>query len=213
MNRHRRRHRVWLSLAAALSAIALGFAGRADEPEPVNPFGKKAKVREDARPGYLELSDGAIVPGGLFLTRETRLRIYDAALQRQRDVPLPAIRKIECSVEKEWLEKEWRFKEAANDEKVYTGRKYPAREYQHTITLTDGRTIKGPLAAIVYVQADADHDAERFLLHKRDKGELDQTLKALLYVRKIELGEEALAEGKQRAEEQAKQKARTKQSD
>ena len=200
----------WLRFVAVLGAITLVATGRADEPEPANPFGKRAKVREDARPGYVELSDGAVVPGSFFLTREARLRIYDAALQRQRDVPLQAIRKIECSVEKEWLEKEWRFKEAANDEKVYTGRSYPSREYQYTITLSDGRTIKGPLAAIVYVQADADHDAERFLLHKRDKGELDQPLKALLYVRKIELGDEALADGKKRAEEQAKNKEKTK---
>lgn len=199
----------WLIFTAVLSVITLAATGWADEPAPVNPFGKRAKVREDARPGYVELSDGTLKPGSLFLTREARLRIYDAALQRQRDVPLQAIRKIECAVEKEWLEKEWRFKEGANDEKVYTGRSYPSREYLHTITLSDGRTIKGPLAAIVYVQADADRDAERFLLHKRDKGELDQSLKSLLYVRKIELGDEALTEGKNRAVEQAKQKART----
>ena len=108
--------------------------------------------RDDAVPGYIELSDGSIHPGMIYLTRDKRLQIYDEEMQRQREVPLQAVKQIDCTVKKEWMEKEWKFKETTSDEKLYTGRSYPAREYLHTITLNDGRTITGPLSAIVYVQ-------------------------------------------------------------
>jgi hypothetical protein len=175
-----------------------------DEPPAIDPFGPRSHEREDALPGSLELSDGTVHPGKLYLTRDARLRVFDNEQQRFREVPLDAVRQIDCTVEKEWTEKEWRFKENANDQKVYTGHGYPAREYVHTITLHDGRTIKGPLSGIVYVQPDGDGDAERYLLRKRDKGELDSDLKSLVYVRTIRLGEKALVEGRQKAKKPAR---------
>ncbi len=181
-------------------------AGRADEPAAINPFGPHTQGREDAVPGYLELSDGSIHAGHLYLTRDARLKVFDEAQQRFREVPLQVIQRIDCRVQKEWLEKEWRFKENANDEKVYTGHSYPVREYVHTFTLHDGRTIRGPLSGVVSVEPEPGAEPERFLLHKRDKGEVDEPLNALLYVRSIHLGDEALDEGKQKAAEKAKKK-------
>ena len=159
-------------------------------------------------PGYVELSDGSIHPGMIYLTRDKRLQIYDEQSQRQREVPLQAVKQIECGVKREWMEREWRFKETTSDEKVYTGRSYPAREYLHTITLQDGRTLTGPLSAIVYVQprqkepAQTGQDqpppkAEQFLLNKRNKGELGEELKSLVYVKRIKLGKDALEEGEE----------------
>jgi hypothetical protein len=176
-------------------------AAAADEPPALNPFGKATAVREDAVPGYCELSDGSLHIGQVYLTRDTRLKIYDEKVERQREVPLSAVRRIDGIVQKEWLEKEWRFKENANDEKVYTGRSYPAREYVHEITLQDGRTIRGPLSAIVYVQAPGGGQAERFLLHKRDKGAVGGDLKSLIYVRSVELGDAAVAAANQKQKE------------
>jgi hypothetical protein len=187
--------RCFLLLAVA---VLLPAAARADDPPAISPFGPRRPVRDDALPGCLELSDGTVHPGRLYLTRDARLKIFDDQQQRQREVPLTAIKRIDCTVQKEWLEKEWRFKENANDEKVYTGHSYPVREYVHTITLRDGRTIKGELSGIVYVQPE-EGEAERYLLHKRDKGELDTDLKSLLYVRSVRLGEDALEEGKEKA--------------
>jgi hypothetical protein len=178
--------------------MLLPAAVRADDPTAIDPFGPRQPVRDDALPGYLELSDGTVHPGRLYLTRDARLKIFDDQQQRQREVPLSAIKRIDSTVQKEWLEKEWRFKENANDEKVYTGHSYPAREYVHTITLKDGRTIKGALSGIVYVQPE-EGEAERYIFHKRDKGELDTDLKSLLYVRSVRLGEDALEEGKEKA--------------
>jgi hypothetical protein len=197
---------------AAIAALLLAgaAAARAAEPPAINPFGKAPSEREDALPGYVELSDGSIHPGMIYLTRDKRLQIYDDQLERQREVPLTAVQQIECSVKREWMEREWRFKETTSDEKVYTGRSYPAREYLHTITLQDGRKITGPLSTIVYVQprqtgpGETGQDrpppeAERFLLNKRNKGELGQELKSLTYVKRIKLGKDALEEGEKKA--------------
>ncbi len=190
--------------AVLLSSIALFLLSRtapAQEPPSLNPFGTSAeqKPRDDSMPGYLETSDGRVHPGQLFLTRDARLKIYDEERKRQREIPLKAITRIDCVILKEWLEKEWRFKENASDEKYFTGRSYPAREYSHKITLQNGQSIAGTLSAIVYVQADPSKDPERYLLHKRDKGNLGTDLKALVYVRSIQLGEKALEEGKRQA--------------
>ncbi len=194
---------VWLMLLASPAP--------AGEPPALNPFGPVRHEREDAVPGYLEMSDGKIYPGAIYLTRDTRLKIYDEKLQRQREIPLRVVKQVECKVLKEWMEKEWRFKELALNEKYYTGRRYPAREYAHTITLQDDRTIAGPLSGIVYVKPYADPkgplsggsgpqaEPQRFLLHKRDKGEAGEDLKSLAYVRLVKLGEEALEEGRRKA--------------
>ncbi len=172
------------------------------EPPALNPFGPPASQgepqRDDAVPGCLELSDGSFHPGMIYLTRDMRLKIYDQRLQRQREVPLQAAKRIECIVKREWLEKEWKFKETTSDEKIFTGRSYPAREYTHTITLRDGRTITGPLAAIVYVRLSPEQDSQRFLLNKRNKGEVGKPLNSLVYVKRIKFGDEALEEGKKK---------------
>jgi hypothetical protein len=201
---------------AVWSGAAAGSRAAEDEPPALNPFGPVKQDRDDALPGYVELSDGSIYAGSVYMTRDKRLKIWDANLQRQREIPLRAVRQIECKVEKEWIEREWRFKELALDEKMYTGRKYPARLYVHTITLrSDGRTITGPLAEIIYVrpyaEASAGLDAsqiepKRFLLHKRDKGEPGTDLKSLVYVKLVKLGKEAYEEGKAKAERSAKPK-------
>jgi hypothetical protein len=186
-------------------------APAAEEPPALNPFGPVRHAREDALPGYLEMSDGKVHPGAVFLTRDKRLKIYDGELKRQREVPLRVVKQIECKILKEWMEKEWRFKELTKNEKYYTGHEYPSREYAYTITLKDDRTITGPLAEIVYVKPYLDPKAtpsggyrpeakeQRFLLHKRDKGEIGDDLKSLTYVRLIKLGEEALEEGRRKA--------------
>jgi len=196
---------------AGLLAPPAGRSLGGDEPPALNPFGPVRHEREDAIPGYLEMSDGKVYPGAIYMTRDKRLKLYDESLERQREVPLRVVKQIECKVLKEWMEKEWRFKELTKAEKYYTGRQYPAREYTHTITLNDDRTITGPLAEIIYVKPYLDPKAtpsggyrpqakvERFLLHKRDKGKPGEDLKSLTYVRLIKLGEEALEEGRRKA--------------
>jgi hypothetical protein len=186
--------RTWAWVVAAACAAA-GHG----EPPALDPFGPRADARADAVPGYIELSDGSIHVGQVFLTRDHRLKVFDGKQERQREVPLRAVRRVDCKIVQEWLEKEWRFKENASDEIVYTGRSYPVREYVHVLTLHDGRTVEGPLSGIVYVRADQQAEAQRFLLHKRQRGDADTGLKALRFVKAIHLGEAALKEGQKKA--------------
>lgn len=194
-------------LAFAAVAVSAGFAA---DPPALNPFAKPDSSanadRDDAIPGYIEMSDGAIFFGRLYLTRDKRIKIYDAKAQRQREVPLRVIKELQCKVLKEWIEKEWRFKELALDEKVYTGRSYPSRETDYTMTLEDGRTITGSTSGIIFLipgeydpaktgQSRTDTEPMRFLLHKRDKADFGKTLNDLKYVKTVKLGEEALKEG------------------
>ncbi len=173
------------------------------EPPAINPFGSRAERtgqgRDDGFPGFLELSNGRVHPGQIRLTRDARLKIYDDQQKKHREIPLKAIKRIDCTVQKEWLEQEWRFKENASDEKYFTGRSYPVREYGHKLTLQNGQKIEGSLSGIVYVQTEQAVEPLRFLLHKRDKGEPGTELKSLIYVRSIQLGPKALEEGKHRA--------------
>jgi hypothetical protein len=198
-----RRSRPALPLLIA-SMMLLGPAAldHAQEPPALNPFGpafeRSEQRKDDSLPGFLELSDGKVRPGQISLTRDARLKIFDESQKKHREIPLRAIRRIDCSVLKEWVEEEWRFKENASDEKFFTGRSYPAREYTHTITLQNGQSITGPLSGIVYVKAPSADEPERFLLHKRDKGEPGTDLKALVYVRSIRLGPDALREGQRK---------------
>jgi len=210
----------WVGLARTCVAI-VGMAASAAllaaaEPPAINPFGPAPTQREDAVPGYVELSNGEIYPGDVYLTRDVRLKIYDREMQREREVPLRVVKRIECGVVREWIEKEWKFKELASNEKMYTGRTYPAREYLHRITLGDGRQIIGPLAGIVYVQpyrytpsGPAVHrDApqpKKFVLYKRQKGQIGDDLKSLVYVKQIKLGKVAYEEGYRKASERQKE--------
>ena len=167
----------------------------------MNPFAPRQSVREDARPGYIELSNGKIHYGMIHLTRDKRLKINDDKIGRQREVPLRVVSQIDGIVKKQWMEKEWRFKELALDEKIYTGRQYPAREHLHEITLSDGRKIVGSLAAIIYLQPGDGPKVKtkRFTLYKRTKGKPGTELKDLVYVKRIKLGEKALQEGRRKA--------------
>ncbi len=192
----------------------------ADEPPVINPFGPRPTVRDDAFPGYVELSDGTIRPGNIYLTRDKRLKIYDEQMKRHREVPLRVVKQIECRVKREWMEKEWKFKELASDEKMYTGRTYPVREYAYQITLGDDRKITGALSGLIYVQPLMSSSpgerpamspkAERYLLHQRDKGKIGDKLESVVYVRFVRLGEEALAEGQKKLAEQEADKDKTK---
>ncbi|MFZ5831321.1 MAG: hypothetical protein ACOY3P_14645 [Planctomycetota bacterium] len=199
-------------VALALAALLVATPATADEPEAINPFGARPTEREDAISGYVEMSDGSAIAGNIYLTRDKRLQLWDAAMKRQREVPLSAISQVECKVKKEWMEKEWKFKELALDEKMYTGREYPSREYMHVITLKDGRTIEGDLSAVVYVQPPTYEvrgpseyrpqvEPARVLLHKRDKGEIGTPLASLRYVKLIKLGDEAFQEGQAKAKQ------------
>ena len=190
------------------------FAVAAEEPPALNnPLSRReSSVREDTMPGYIEMSNGEVFPGLLYITRDKRLEIYDVELKRQRTIPIEKIAKIETNVEKEWMEKEWRFKELASDEKMFTGREYPCRMFTYTLTFDDGRELEGPLSGIIFVQKleegedtavghIPERDAPRFYFHKRDseKTNVGKKLPDIHYVKFVKIGDDALAEGLKKA--------------
>lgn len=186
--------------AVSLFIVAAGFAVAGDgDPPAGKPSGPRPAAREGAFPGCVELSDGTVLPGRVYFPRGQTLKVFDGKHERHRDVPLPAVSSVETLVLKAGKEKEWRPKEGACDEKVYTGRSYPVREYTHQVTLRDGRAILGPLSGVVCVEPAGGGAPRRFLLQQRDKGKPGSDLKSLVYVRRIRLGGQALEEGKKAA--------------
>ena len=74
-----------------------------------------------------------------------------------------------------------------------------AREYSHTITLHDGRTITGPVSALVYLKTDGhdnrpQHSRQTIDPSQADKGGVGEELKSLVYVKRITFGKSS-AEG------------------
>ena len=159
---------------------------------PANPFGsgKQAVRRKDAVPGYIELSDGVKHPGRIYTTRAKRLKIYNLKRNIYEFVPVPACKQIDVILEWERMDRQWRFKEAGNPEKVYTGRAYPVRMLAWRLTLRNDHQIVGHILGQP-LYATRDGKAERFLLHKRDKGPLGAKLEDLIYIRRVVFGPDA----------------------
>ena len=159
---------------------------------PANPFGsgKQAVRRKDAVPGYIELSDGVKHPGRIYTTRAKRLKIYNLKRKIYEFVPVPACKRIDVIVEWERMDRQWRFKEAGNPEKVYTGRAYPLRMLAWRLTLRNDHQIVGHILGQP-LYATRDGKAERFILHKRDKGPMGAKLDDLIYIRRVVFGLDA----------------------
>ncbi len=147
---------------------------------PAPPIGRDAPPPPDSVQGFLALSSGDRIEGLVHLTRDAALKFYDPAAKKLLNVRLDELTHLEQKPVNERMEKEWRWKENASDEKVYTGREYPMRELETTLHFKDGRTLTGPLTALVFV-TNANGD-QRFILHKRQKGEPGQKLADLVYV-------------------------------
>lgn len=140
-----------------------------------------------ARPGTVVLSDGTEIAGAVFTTPGKPIRVWDEKQKRYVDLPFELIASIDAKILWERDEPEWRFKESGHDEKVFTGKTYPAREMEYAFTLTNGDSIIGGTVAPLYVRVG--ETTKQFVLHKRDKGDVGKTLAELVYVRRITLGD------------------------
>jgi len=180
----------WLlgQAAAAPSTPKENDDGRPPAPtsKPASPFepaGSNIAADPTVRHGVLLLSNGEKIRGKFATTQGKPLRIYDEH-EVFRDVPFELVKSAEAKVLWERDEREWHFKESGSDIKEYSGKTYPAREMQYTLTLANGQTVTGAIVAPLYLQT---HDGPyAFVLHKRDKGEPGQTLKQLVYVQKVD---------------------------
>jgi hypothetical protein len=151
-----------------------------------SPF-KPAKD-DGRRAATMTLSNGEKIKGRFSTTLARPFRVFDAEKKEYRDVPFALIKSIQAKVIWERDEKEWHFRESGSDIKEYSGKTYPARETQYIFTLTNGQTLSGAVAGPLYLQTDGDDKI--FILHKRDKGEVGQTLKQLVYIVRVEFAGE-----------------------
>jgi hypothetical protein len=139
---------------------------------------------DQSRAGEITMSDGKKIKGKIATTQDKPVRVWLEKEKDYEDIPFDQISSAEVDVLWERDEKEWNFKETGSDIKVYSGRTYPARQTQYTFTLTDGTVIKGDVVAPLYVTTD-DGKTKTYVLYKRDKGEIGQTLKDRPYVKSV----------------------------
>ena len=160
-------------------------------PEPLkagtNPFGSAGpRGREDALPGVVELSDGAIVPGWVYTTRAKPWEVYLAAEKRWRRIPFLTVLSIRAVLKQERMELAWRWKAMGEPEKVYTGAKYPFRRFEWKLHLIDGSYVTGVIKGQpLYIEPVAGGPRRIFVLRERDKGKPGQSLKDLVYAKRV----------------------------
>jgi hypothetical protein len=168
--------------------VSTGAPSDADKPASrpaTNPFGRKNDW--GARKGTIVFSDGEKVKAMISSTADKPIRVWDEEKQEYRDIPFAVIKSMDAHVVWERDEQEWHFKESGSDIKEYSGKSYPARMTQYTVTLLNGQTITGDVAAPLYVETDSG--PKTVILHKRDKGDVGQSLKQLVYITHVEFEE------------------------
>jgi len=180
------------------------------ESGPANPFGRPAARRSDALPGAIELSDGTLLPGLVYLTRGKEVEVFDTGKKKKRRILLAGVLTIEAVVEWERMDPQWRFKAAGDPEKVYTGKSYPNRMLSYRVTLSDERVVEGHIAGQpMYVQP-SEGKVRQLVLHKRHKGLVDTKLKDLVYVNWVRLGDPARKKAEEQLRRRAEEEARKK---
>ena len=152
------------------------------------PTSQPARVFDDKpdrneRSGEVTLSDGKTVKGLISSTPDKPLRLWDEKASKYIDIPFHSIASMEAVVIWEREEPEWRFKESGSDIKIFTGKSYPAHELVYKVTLSNEQIIEGGIVAPVKIRQEAGIVSK--VLHKRDKGNVGQTLKDLVYIKKI----------------------------
>ena len=213
-----RRHNAMRCLIFFLISLNLSFAVKisADEPPVINPFGPAPTEREDAVPGYVELSDGKICAGQIFLTRDARLKINDEKMQTAAGSAAYG-RQADRLHGQEGMDGK-----GVEVQGTHEGRKnvhrplvsqpgirayHHARRRSHDHRRAIGHRLcasrqptRPPSRASIRPQVKT----EKFLLNKRNKGEIGQDLKSLVYVKSIKLGKEAYDEGLKKIAESTK---------
>lgn len=176
----------WLNQAKPAPATQPG-GGAAKEPAGGNPLGAGAGefFRDDALPGVIELSNGKLLPGGVYTTREKPWIVWGEDTKSWRRIPMLTLLSIAAVVEEERMELEWRWKGMGEPEKVFTGKKYPMRRLHWKFRLIDGSYVEGSTKGQpVWVESHGKPYGP-FVLHERMKGELDQTQSDLVYVKRV----------------------------
>ena len=146
----------------------------------------KPKVPEGSRAGTITLNNGIKLEGRIWTTLGTPLHMSIEESKTYRDIDLDLVQRIDVHVLAETMEDDWRgWLKEGSDQKVYSGKKYPNVSLAYKFTLLNNQEIEGTIVAAVYF---ADASKSRTLaLYKAYKGNLDETLKDLVYITSITL--------------------------
>jgi len=145
----------------------------------------QAPPREDALPGVVELSDGRVLAGWLYTTQEKPFSVYVDEGKQWRRIPFECVLSIAAVIVEEKMELSWRWKATGEPERVYTGKRHPTRLLKWRFHLIDGSYVEGTVKGQpVWAQA-AGKTLGPYVLHERSQGQDDQTLKDLLYAKRI----------------------------
>ncbi len=160
---------------------------------PLGP-GRPGIARRDALPGVVVLSDGTVLAGFVYTTRDKHWEVWVGSEKRWRHVPPILVLGIRAAVAEERMDKEWRWKEMGSDERVYTGRVRPVRRHEWSFHLIDGSRLTGTVKGQPLWVTHGGKTRGPFVLHERSAGQYGQTLKDLVYVHQVVISRRAMAD-------------------
>ena len=146
---------------------------------------QKVSAPARARPGTILLSNDIKLQGQIWTTLETPFRVWVEETKTYMDIDMTLVKSIEVHVLSATLEDDWRWLKEGSDQKVYSGKKYPNVDLAYKFTLLNDQVIEGTIVAPVY-QSDGVK-SRTLALYKHYKGNLDDTLKDLVYITSIQL--------------------------
>jgi len=146
---------------------------------------KSTFQREDALPGVIEMSDGRLLAGGLYTTREKPWEVYAEKEKRWRQIPFINVLSITAVILEEKMEQRWRWKEMGVPERVYTGKEYPFRLFEWKLHLIDGTYMQGTVKGQPLWVEMKDSKAGPFILHERFSGPDGAKFKDCPYAKRV----------------------------
>ncbi|MCU0722780.1 MAG: hypothetical protein MUC63_04065, partial [Planctomycetes bacterium] len=138
---------------------------------------------EQGIPGQVLLSDGTSAEGEVFTRGEMPVRVYALDSKQVRKVLLPDVLRISVRVAKAELVKEFEWVEMGSDEKIFTGKTFPRKDFEADVELRSGEVVSGHLLAVVYVREG--EEIRKFELLRYQRGETGQSLESLVHVKEI----------------------------
>jgi hypothetical protein len=150
------------------------------------------EARLNALPGAVELSDGRTIAGWIVTTPDEPWAVWVETEKRWRRIPPAAVLQVTAEVIAERMELQWRWKAMGEPEKVYTGKRYPFRRFEWTFRLADGSEIRGVVKGQpLWLEVDGKRQGP-WLLQERSKGEVGQSLKEHVYLKRAVISRRAM---------------------
>ena len=142
-------------------------------------------LAQDVDQAVVTLSNGERLEGLFSLAEGRRLELFDVRTSKRFQIDPAEIARVSVAVEEAKLEQGWMFRAESNHEKIKLPYTYPLRTLLTDVTLVSGETLRGHATCVFYLEKDDDR--RRLFLLTHQKGEKDQTLEDLTYVKEIVL--------------------------